>query len=197
MKHYLMRTSDTHPIRIDAVHPMNGWADIGLSLCPGKVQENALTGRWNRNLTQDLGRIRDWGAAMVISLIEAQEFDELIVSDLPAQTEALGMKWRHLPIRDRYPPGDAFHQRWPTIGHEIIATLAAGQRVFIHCKGGLGRTGVVAACLLIESGIAAELSVEMVRAARHKTIETAIQEWFVLNYSAVFRMQGSGEKMSE
>jgi protein-tyrosine phosphatase len=78
---------------------------------------------------------------MVVSLIEEQEFGELMVPELPTQAQMMGMAWRHLPIRDRYPPGDTFRQRWPTIGNEIIATLTTAGRVYIHCKGGRAYRG--------------------------------------------------------
>lgn len=185
----LIRNSDTHPIRIDFVQPDKGWGVIGMSFCPGKKQSDALTGHWDRDLTKDLNRIRAWGATMVISLIEEHEFEELQVQTLAATTEHLGMKWRHLPIRDRYPPGGRFQALWGEVGAEIVALLQAGKSIFLHCKGGLGRTGTVAACLLVESGFQPEEAIVKVRAARRNTIETTMQEWHVTRYTPMFLPQ--------
>ena len=180
------RSSDTHPIRIDSVQPNAGWALIGMSFCPGKKQVDGRSGDWHRDLASDLARVQQWGASLVISLIEDHEFDELQVRQLPDDVQRLGMKWRHLPIRDMSLPGKDFNDLWPEVGQEIMSTLQAGQRIFLHCKGGLGRTGTVAACLLIESGMAAEEAIVQVRLARPKTIETALQEWYVMHYEAMF-----------
>lgn len=126
------------------------------------------------------------GAAMIVSLIEEHEFGELEIEALPERVAQLGMQWRHLPICDNQPPARIFNALWPTVGAEIITLLKAGQRVFLHCKGGLGRTGTVAACLLIESGISPEEAVKRVRAARRNTIEAALQAYYVLSYRPMF-----------
>lgn len=39
-----IRTSDTHPIRIDAVLPAEGWGKIGMSFCPGKGRQQLQKG---------------------------------------------------------------------------------------------------------------------------------------------------------
>jgi ADP-ribosyl-[dinitrogen reductase] hydrolase len=187
MTNNLIRNSDTDPIRIDFVQPDKGWGLIGMSFCPGKKQTDARTGHWDRDLAKDLNHISAWGATMVISLIEEHEFEELQVQALAATTELLGMKWRHLPIRDRYPPGCRFQALWAEVGAEIVTMLQAGERIFLHCKGGLGRTGTVAACLLVESGVQPEEAIEKVRAARRNTIETTMQEWHVMSYISTFQ----------
>ncbi|EXI81781.1 MAG: hypothetical protein AW10_00967 [Candidatus Accumulibacter appositus] len=186
----LDRTSDTDPIRIDAVQPAGGCALIGMSFCPGKKQRNAKAGHWQRDLAADLARIHQWGSRMIISLVEAHEFEELQVATLPDDVDRLGMKLRHLPIPDISLPGKSFNERWPELGREIMSTLQAGQRVFLHGKGGLGQTGTIAAYLLIESGMSAEEAIVQVRLARPDTIETAIQEWFVMSYQPVLSMTG-------
>ncbi|AKU11285.1 putative dual specificity protein phosphatase [Azoarcus sp. CIB] len=177
-----IRTSQTHPLRIDPVQPAGGWAPIGMSLCPGKRQRDALTGQWERDLATDLDRIRSWGAEVVVSLIEAHEFGLLDVAALPEEVERRGMRWLHLPIADRHPPGDLFHSLWLSAGAELVNDLQAGRRVYLHCMGGLGRTGTVAACLLIESGMGAEAAIAAVRQSRNGTIETALQEEYVRQY---------------
>ncbi|WP_170285879.1 cyclin-dependent kinase inhibitor 3 family protein [Propionivibrio limicola] len=180
------RTSDSAPLRIDTLHLPNGWGNIGMSFCPGKKQSDALTGAWDRDLDKDLVRIRDWGASMVVSLIEEHEFSHLQVTALPERVKAHQMNWRHLPIPDRQPPGAAFHDLWPTLGREMIDLLSQGEHLFIHCMGGLGRTGTLAGCLLIEAGFAPEAAINAVRTARRNTIETLEQEDYVRNYRAWF-----------
>lgn len=186
MKEQSKRTSDTHPLRIDAVQPREGWGYIGMSFCPGKTQSDARTGSWNRSLEKDVARIREWGATTVVTLMELREFAELDVINLPSEVERQGMSWLHLPIRDMHPPGRSFMGQWNKYGRVLVDQLVAGKNVFIHCKGGLGRTGTIAACLLIESGMNHLEAIDSVRMARQKTIETMTQEFFVLTYEARF-----------
>jgi protein-tyrosine phosphatase len=93
------------------------------------------------------------------------------------------MSWAHLPIRDVDVPASPFLSGWPAILAELISRLDAGERVIVHCRGGLGRAGLVAAILLIETGLEAEVAIRMVRAARPGAIETAAQERYVLAYA--------------
>ncbi|TXG94127.1 MAG: phosphatase [Zoogloea sp.] len=180
------RTSKSHPLRIDAVQARPDWGLIGMSLCPGKQQVDGLSGHWQRDIDMDLARIQAWGASIVVSLVEPHEFAELGVEALPAEALRLGMGWRHLPIPDQHPPGEDFERRWAEVGAELVIALREGRRIFLHCKGGLGRTGTVAACLLREAGVGAAKAVAQVRLARPKTIETAEQKRYVQAYTRRF-----------
>jgi hypothetical protein len=45
----------------------------------------------------------------------------------------------------------------------IAAALAADERVYLHCRAGIGRTGTVAACWLIEQGLAPDDALALLR----------------------------------
>ncbi len=64
-------------------------------------------------------------------------------------------------------------------GPELRRRLAEGARVLIHCRAGLGRTGTVAARLLVEHGLDPEAAILRVRQSRPAAIETAGQEAYV------------------
>lgn len=91
------------------------------------------------------------------------------------------MTWLHLPIRDVSIPGPTFERQWTASGQLLRDILGGGERLVIHCKGGLGRTGVVAARLLIELGEKPNDALARVRAARPGAVETPEQEDYVLN----------------
>lgn len=168
------RTSLFHPLRIDAVSAPGGGL-IGMTFCPGKVQPYGFTGAWDRDLGLDLDAIRDWGAAAVVTLVEAWELDRYRVPRLGAEVRARGMEWFHLPIVDGDTPRAPFDDAWPAAGPVLRAHLQAGRRIVLHCLGGLGRTGTVAALLLAELGEAPEAAIRAIRQARPGALETAGQ----------------------
>lgn len=170
-----MRTSETDPLRIDAVTYPGGAGRIGLTFCPGKRQSAGRSGHWSRDLGRDLDAIRDWPASTVVSLIENHEFRLLQVEKLSEEVQARNMAWIHLPIIDQEAPGKRFLSRWPEAGPRLHRQLADGENILIHCMGGLGRTGTVAAQLLIETGMPAPEAIRRVRAARPLAIETDSQ----------------------
>lgn len=176
-----IRTSVSSPLRIDEVSTANGGV-IGLTICPGKKD---LPAGWDRDLATDMRVIAEWGAANVISLIEEHEFKMLSVGDLPEMASSLGITWIHLPIRDVSIPDFRFHGLWLSTVCELLDVLMSGKKLLIHCRGGLGRSGLVAALLLIESGVNSREAVGLVRAARPGAIETIQQEAYVRGYQAV------------
>lgn len=171
-----MRTSRTHPLQIAAVQGSQGHGRIGVTFCPGKHQADAQTGSWARDLAIDLDAIADWNTSAVVSLIERHEFDELKVGALGDEAQRRHMDWYHLPIPDVSPPGSAFEAAWQTAGEELRSRLRNGFDIVVHCKGGLGRAGTVAARLLTELGYPAEDAIQCVRTERPGALETRAQE---------------------
>jgi ADP-ribosyl-[dinitrogen reductase] hydrolase len=165
-----MKTSQTHPLQINAVSAGNG--KIGLTFCPGKKQPDSHSGPWDRDLETDLLAIKSWGASALVTLIEDHEFGELQVSDLGALAESIGLEWHHLPITDVSVPDATFEQSWTYSGHRLRSLLLAGKGIVVHCKGGLGRTGTIASRLMIELGEDAEEAIRDIRHARPGSIET-------------------------
>jgi protein-tyrosine phosphatase len=174
---YEIRTSISHPLRVDSVSVGENGGLIGMTLCPGKQQMGALTGNWARDLSLDIDALKQWQASLVVSLIEDAEFDELGVATMPELLLQAGIEWLHMPIPDYHAPDSEFDLRWHIEGPKIQQILESGGHVVLHCKGGLGRAGTIAAKLLIERGYSSEQAIRAVRAARSsEAIQTLEQE---------------------
>ena len=173
----IKQTSQSSPLRIAEVLFGEREGRLGLTFCPGKKDD----GRgWDRDLDDDLRVIRSWGASTVVTLIEAHEFDLLQVASLGEAVEKIGLRWIHLPIRDVDVPDERFELGWQTAGPEIHHRIDEGERIVIHCRGGIGRTGLVAAQILIERGCIPRNAIHRIRAVRPGAIETWAQEQYVL-----------------
>jgi protein-tyrosine phosphatase len=158
-----------------------------MTFCPGKTQAVSISGGWQRDLSIDLDAVDTWGARVLVSLMEPHEFERVGVSlvDLPRQAAKRGIEWIHVPITDGSVPDAAFLEQWRVLAPHLRAALERGERVVFHCLGGLGRTGMMAACLLIETGSSPQAAMIAVRTARRGTIENRDQEEFVLRYERV------------
>ncbi|NBC49669.1 MAG: phosphatase [Gammaproteobacteria bacterium] len=169
------RTSQTHPLQIAEVRASHEQGRIGITFCPGKQDPFAATGAWERDLATDLDAIVAWGAKLVLTLVEPKELAMLKVPDLGREVQARGMAWCHLPIADFSVPSPLFEQQWVTEGAAIRQRLRDGDDVLVHCKGGLGRAGMIAARLLVELGMEPMAAIRAVRQARKGAIETPAQ----------------------
>lgn len=150
---------------------------LGLTTCPGKKDASR---HWDRDLAIDIQEITDWGASSVITLIEGHEFRLLGIELLGESVVEAGLHWWHLPIRDVDVPDAQFERQWETVGPEVHASLSSSEKILIHCRGGLGRTGLLAGRILVEQGVEPLKAIATVRAARPGAIETAEQERYVL-----------------
>lgn len=177
-----VRTSRTDPLIINTVQVPGCDGVIGITFCPGKKDGHSRSGIWDRDLDADMMVVKLWQTTSLVTLMEDHEFDLLAVRQLPFKALEYGLTWFHLPIRDVSIPDFRFHERWPGIGLRLMGALADGGRVAVHCRGGLGRSGVVAALLLIEAGMDGRDAVSLVRRARPGAVETVQQEAFVLGY---------------
>ncbi|HYW75085.1 MAG TPA: cyclin-dependent kinase inhibitor 3 family protein [Gammaproteobacteria bacterium] len=180
MSKRVWHTSTSDPLRIDSVAVPGTEAKIGMTLCPGKFQPWGQHGAWRRDLDTDLAAIKDWGASTLITLIEDREFESLSVTALPERARAHGLAWYHWPIADQQLPGQRFEQRWQQAFPAVRQRLEAGEHLVVHCMGGLGRTGIVAARILVEFGTDPKTAVRRIRAARPGAIETAAQLRYVM-----------------
>lgn len=171
------KNSDNSPLQIAEVVLGPGMGRLGLTLCPGKKNPGS---NWNRDLGKDLQAIRNWGATTVLTLIEDHEFQMLGVQTIAQDVRALGMVWLHLPILDVSVPDHRFEDVWVLEGPTLHKRLDAGERILIHCRGGLGRTGLVAGRILVERGYDPKTAIQRVRAVRPHAIETSAQKRHVL-----------------
>lgn len=172
------RTSDSHPIRVDWLStPWMG--KVGLTFAPGKVQADAATGTWERDLRLDLDRLRkELGADRLICLLQDDELAELGIATLPHAAEAAGMRFHRLPIADGELPGAT--QGVAGLVSDIAGWAAAGENVVIHCKGGLGRAGTLGGCVLRAAGMDGDAALqELARARGPACPETSQQRHFV------------------
>ena len=173
------RTSTTHPLRIEELRIEGIPGVIGLTFCPGKVQRGALSGDWNRDLEIDVRDIRRWGASALLNLLTLAEMLALKVGPLPQVVAAAGIAYHHLPIADGGFPDAISEAAWTYVGADLRRRLEGGERILIHCKGGLGRTGIMAARLLVEFGCDPDAAMSLVRTARPGAIENKLQEEYV------------------
>lgn len=178
-------TSISHPLRIAELRTVPGYGRIGITFCPGRFQDDTVGDCWHRDLDLDLDAIRDWNASAVVTLIERHEFSALRVEKLEQLVRDRNMEWYHLPIEDFASPGESFEAAWTKAGAELRSRLRNGLDIVVHCKGGLGRSGTVAAKLLVELGKESTEAIDAVRRVRPGAIETKSQEEYVLRQKPV------------
>jgi protein-tyrosine phosphatase len=128
------------------------WPEPGKILagcCPGSIDGFMLP--------EQLGLLIDQGVTLVVNLMEKSETEvmsvfmdsyEPMLAEL-AKTRGKAVRVERFPIVDRSIPTV---EKMRLILRRIRAELAAGGSVYVHCLGGIGRTGTVIGCYFVEEG---------------------------------------------
>jgi protein-tyrosine phosphatase len=155
---------------------------LGLTFLPGKhgASDRYPGLVYRRDLQHDLETLRAQGIRHLILLVTDAELERWGDPGIVERARAVGVEVDRRPMPDGSPP--ASFAEMSSILATIRDTRAAGD-VAVACMGGVGRTGTVAACALVEAGLEPDAAVAEVRRARHPTaVETAEQLAFVREY---------------
>ncbi|MGA8891930.1 MAG: cyclin-dependent kinase inhibitor 3 family protein [Anaeromyxobacteraceae bacterium] len=166
-------------IRVDFLAPETHGLPgrLGLTIAPGKWREG-LDAASDDLVRDDLARLRDqYGARVLVTLLEEFEMKRLGIPELLPVARRMRFQVLWFPIPDVTAPSDL--DATARLVGQIVDALAAGETVVVHCRGGLGRSGTIAACCLVARGRAPAEAIAMVRAARPGAIEVRAQEDFV------------------
>jgi hypothetical protein len=145
---------------------------------------------------QKLTYLIEQGVGHVINLMESGEVNRSRTPFVPyaplmktmAEDSGLTVTIERMSIRDFSVPSRSQMRR---ILDSVDAKNAARQAVFVHCLGGIGRTGMVAGCYLLRHALANRRNVlQKIRQLRQNSLyrdkqspETAGQVEFVLSWA--------------
>jgi hypothetical protein len=128
---------------------------------PGRLMAGYYPGDVHpQTQTKKLAALLDAGVDRIINLMEVDEVDaqgrkfRLYQQELTqlAGKRGVGMEISRFPIPDLNVPT---RQQMRMILDALDGALALGRHVYVHCRGGIGRTGTVVGCFIARHGLAA------------------------------------------
>lgn len=141
--------------------------------------------RGGERLREEVAAWRAAGINTVVSLLEAHEVRELELIAESALCSEHGIEFRSFPITDRGTPGST--KAVSALLAELHAQLLASKAVAIHCRAGIGRTGLVAGCLLHLLRVPSEDIFHLLSRSRGVSVpDTSAQAAWVERYSLAF-----------
>lgn len=177
-KELTRKTLHTHRRVIDMVsklYPIAGsW--------PGKLflSSRPRGGDW---LEDEVSGWRRSGIDTVVSLLTGEEEEELDLVNEATEAQTQHLTFISYPIPDRGTPSDT--STLPNLLETIHRDLQQGKSVLVHCRQGIGRTGLVAASLLVREGMEPESAIQEVSRVRGVQIpETPEQEGCIYGVAA-------------
>ena len=145
---------------------------------PGKlgVMARPRGGEW---LAQEVDGWHQLSVSTVVSLLRPEESRELGLAEEAVLCSARGMRFVSHPIEDRGVP--AFPAKFRVLAQDLASQVRTRAAVVIHCRAGIGRSGLLAATVLAELGLPVKSAFPAVsRARRLQCPDTREQaEWFL------------------
>jgi protein-tyrosine phosphatase len=135
-------------------------------------------GEW---LSDEIRSIAAQGIQIVLSLLTPSEEAELGLADEAVLADRHGLDFMRYPVPDRGVP------RSPELFSALISELTdSGRTVGVHCRAGIGRSGVTCAAMLMRLGHNPEEALTLVSKARGVAVpDTTAQKQWLLDHRAI------------
>ncbi len=143
---------------------------------PGRlgILARPRSGDWLEDEPPEWARL---GIDLVVSLLTPDEVEEFDLTDEARLCRSNGMEFVALPVPDRGVPPS--REAVLEVVSQLDAHLSSGKTVGIHCRQGIGRFGILAACLLVSTGVSPQGAFTQLIEARGRSVpDTSEQrEW--------------------
>ncbi|MEM7663081.1 MAG: dual specificity protein phosphatase family protein [Pseudomonadota bacterium] len=119
-------------------------------------------------LQDDIKALAEGGITLVVRLLTDTEVIELGLEREEDACRSSGIEFRSFQIEDRGVPENAL--AFVSLICELGQMVEAGARVAVHCRAGIGRSGLSAAALLINRGTTSDEAFARVSERRRVTV---------------------------
>jgi len=138
--------------------------------------------RGNDWLADDLRILRQAGVDVLVSALTASEAEELGLSSEAQECVQNGLVFISFPIEDRsVPTGQA---KLNLLVDQLLHYSKNGKAIAVHCRAGIGRSSLIAACVLVKIGLAPEVAFRAIEKSRGCPVpDTPEQRQWVMNHS--------------
>lgn len=184
---FMKSRHDSKPLVLSMMHQTESRGRLFLSQAPGKHLQRGRDGKpYFRDLSTDLRQFLSAGISHILCLLNPSELRSIGVDPDKYSVLAteLGLHLFTYPIIEMSTPEDISSFESQAM-QPLLECINSGQSILVHCRGGIGRAGLVAACALLRLGQATgpRMAIHMVRIARdRRCVESRKQEDFIALY---------------
>ena len=150
---------------------------------PGRLAISARPrgGEW---IADEISSWRNFGVDTIISLLTPTEERDLNLTYESAAARSQGLGFMSFPIEDRRAPNS--DQEVAKLLEKMDKELSEGRKLVLHCRQGVGRSGLVAAGLLMTKGWSPQGAIQELSAIRGVSIpETIEQKEWIEHFAAI------------
>ena len=138
-----------------------------------------------REMPASLQNVARLGIRQVVSLLEPVEARRLGLDAERRESQAQGMAFVSFPIADMGLPKSI--DGFSALTLQLFLQIEAGINTLVHCRAGIGRSGLVAAGILLHAGMDAEQAFAHVSKMRGLRVPETISQhsWLLSNQARI------------
>lgn len=139
------------------------------------------------SVASTISEIAALGFHQVVSLLEPAEANALGLAEEGELVTAQSMRFVSFAIPDMGLPASS--EDFTRLAQLLFTEIEAGTNTLIHCRGGIGRSGLLAAAVLLQSGKDVQAAFAQVSLMRGRRVpETAQQgDWLQASHEAIVK----------
>ena len=147
------------------------------------VMAKPVSGEW---IEEEFSQISNYGIKKIVSLLEIAEERTVGLSDEKTLSEKNNMSFVSFPIPDRGLPSSI--EKYSNFIKETYTDISNGVNTVVHCRAGIGRTGIVAASILLHTGIEPAAAFKLISEKRGVTVPDTDEqiEWVIKNRDKIY-----------
>ncbi len=130
-------------------------------------------------LADDFRFYKEIGITLIVSLLEESEAYEIGLQGEGNVAEQFGMGFLSFPIVDRGLP-ESFYEFRKFVS-DVHARITAGGHAAVHCRAGIGRSGLFAGSILIHEGFEPDKAFDLISEKRGVAVPDTIEQVSWLN----------------
>lgn len=147
------------------------------------IMAKPIAGEWLEDSIQGLKQLQ---IDKIITLLEPNEQYELGLSKQSEYCQLHDLEYLNFPIADRGLPST---MKAVNLAKQLYAEIEAGKHIVIHCRAGIGRTGIMAGAVLVAGGVNPKTALQMISQVRGvKVPDTDEQEAWLLKLPVYFKV---------
>lgn len=142
--------------------------------------------RGNDWLHDEISNLQKQNVKCLVSLLEQQEVTELGLRNEASLCQQYDISFINFPIVDRSIPEN--NNKVDALINQLNEKINKGESVVVHCRMGIGRSSIIAACVLLQEGFKAEDLIQRISTARGlKVPDTEAQVQWLKNRASHYR----------
>jgi protein-tyrosine phosphatase len=157
--------------RIDSI----GKGFLAIMAHPGLEQDATIT----------LAEVARQGVSQVVSLLEPGESRALGLDTEAELVADAGMSFVSFPVMDMGLPASV--EEFAGLSLRLYRQVESGVNTLIHCRAGIGRSGLLAAAVLLHGGNKVAQAFEQVTRARGRRVPETLEQgdWLRSNHAVI------------